>query len=95
MGGPVRTPILWVPAGPQLCRRDRCLFTTLKGPRAKRVWVLDADLAAAFDRIDHAHLLAAIGAFPARDMVQRWLKGGVFENGEGSRRPRREPPRAA
>jgi RNA-directed DNA polymerase len=33
------------------------------------VWALDADLAAAFDRIDHAHLLTTIGAFPAREMI--------------------------
>ena len=29
--------------------------TTVYG-RAKRVWILDADLAAAFDKIDHDHL---------------------------------------
>jgi RNA-directed DNA polymerase len=27
--------------------------------------VLDADLTAAFDRIDHTHLLSALGGFPA------------------------------
>jgi RNA-directed DNA polymerase len=43
------------------------LFTTLRG-RAKRTWILDADLAAAFDRIGHDHLLAEIGSFPARDL---------------------------
>jgi len=37
--------------------------------RERRVWALDADLAAAFDRIDHDHLLAAIGSFPARDLI--------------------------
>ena len=37
------------------------IYTTCKGPQAKRLWVLDADLAAAFDRIDHAHLLGRIG----------------------------------
>ena len=29
------------------------IYNTCKGPRAKRVWALDADLAAAFDKIDH------------------------------------------
>jgi RNA-directed DNA polymerase len=33
---------------------------------AKRLWVLDADLAAAFDRIDHDRLIDAIGSFPGR-----------------------------
>jgi RNA-directed DNA polymerase len=58
------------------------LFTTLKG-KSKRVWILDADLSAAFDRIDHDRLLAAIGSFPARDMIAGWLKAGVFEAGKG------------
>jgi RNA-directed DNA polymerase len=31
------------------------IFTTCAGPMAKRAWALDADLAAAFDRIDHDH----------------------------------------
>ncbi|MFC8846746.1 MULTISPECIES: hypothetical protein [unclassified Micromonospora] len=30
---------------------------------------LDADLAAAFDRINHDHLLAALGTFPARARI--------------------------
>jgi RNA-directed DNA polymerase len=47
------------------------------------MWVLDADLAAAFDRIDHAHLLAAIGAFPGRGMIAGWLRAGVFELDKG------------
>jgi RNA-directed DNA polymerase len=41
--------------------------------------VLDADLSAAFDRIDHDHLLAALGTFPARGLVGQWLKAGVVE----------------
>src|SRR5499425_2340709 len=58
------------------------LFQTLCG-KAKRVWILDADLAGAFDNIDHEHLLATIGDFPARRMVAGWLKAGVFEVGVG------------
>jgi RNA-directed DNA polymerase len=61
----------------------QAIFTTSKGPRAKRVWALDADLAAAFDRIDHDRLLEALGSFPARDMIRDWLKAGVFEAGKG------------
>ena len=38
-------------------------------------------MAAAFDRIDHDHLLAQLGTFPARDMVWQWLKAGVVERG--------------
>jgi RNA-directed DNA polymerase len=56
------------------------LFTTLKG-RSKRTWIVDADLSAAFDRIDHSRLLGALGSFPARDMIAGWLKAGVIEDG--------------
>jgi RNA-directed DNA polymerase len=56
------------------------LFTTLKG-KSKRAWIVDADLSAAFDRIDHSRLLAALGSFPARDMIAGWLKAGVIEDG--------------
>ncbi len=58
------------------------LFNTLRGKSA-RVWILDADLAGAFDNIDHKHLLNTIGDFPARGLVARWLKAGIFEVGEG------------
>ena len=33
------------------------IYNVCAGPAAKRMWALDADLAAAFDRIDHSHLL--------------------------------------
>jgi len=59
------------------------IFTTCAGPLARRLWALDADLAAAFDRIDHDHLLASLGSFPARDLIRGWLKAGVFEAGKG------------
>ena len=59
------------------------IYNVCKGPTAKRVWALDADLAAAFDKIDHGHLLAALGPFPARDLIRGWLKAGVFEAGKG------------
>ncbi len=58
------------------------LFNTLCG-KSKRVWILDADLAGAFDNIDHEHLLTTIGDFPGRRMVVGWLKAGTFEVGRG------------
>jgi RNA-directed DNA polymerase len=39
------------------------LFTTLKGG-SRRVWIVDADLSAAFDNIDHARLVGMLGSFP-------------------------------
>jgi len=58
------------------------LFNTLHG-KSRRVWILDADLAGAFDKISHEHLLGMLGGFPARDMIAGWLKAGIFEAGKG------------
>ncbi len=57
------------------------IYQFAKGKSPKRRWVLDADLAAAFDRIDHSHILRQLGSFPARGMVKQWLKAGVVEDG--------------
>lgn len=57
------------------------IYSTLNGKNPQRVWILDADLTAAFDRIDHRHLLTSLGTFPARELVQRWLKAGVVDQG--------------
>ncbi|WP_348534425.1 reverse transcriptase N-terminal domain-containing protein [Kitasatospora sp. GP82] len=57
------------------------IHTTASRPDAKRLWVLDADLQEAFDRLSHDHILACLGTFPARGMVRRWLEAGVIEDG--------------
>jgi RNA-directed DNA polymerase len=69
---------------PGRCCQDAAgaLYSALKG-KARRVWILDADLTAAFDKISHSFLLRQIGTFPARDMIAGWLKAGVFEAGKG------------
>jgi RNA-directed DNA polymerase len=59
----------------------QAIFEVVKGKSPKRLWVLDADLAGAFDRISHNHILAMLGTFPARGMVAQWLKAGVVEAG--------------
>ncbi len=69
------------------------IFHVARGPNPSRTWILDADLAAAFDRIDHSHILDQLGSFPAREQVRAWLKAGVVEDGRLSRRWR-ELPRA-
>ena len=57
------------------------IYSTLNGPNPQRVWILDADLTAAFDRIDHHRLLTSLGTFPARDRIEQWLTAGVVEDG--------------
>ncbi len=56
------------------------IFNTVHGHNPQRRWILDADLAAAFDRLDHEHIVSQIGTFPARGLVQRWLRAGVVEH---------------
>ena len=57
------------------------IHTIASGKLAKRLWALDADLQAAFDRLGHDHILASLGTFPARGLVRRWMKAGVIEDG--------------
>jgi RNA-directed DNA polymerase len=61
------------------------IYQLAKGKSPRRLWVLDADLAGAFDRIGHDHLMRMLGSFPARGMIRQWLKAGVVENGRLSR----------
>ena len=55
------------------------IYWTLNGKHTRRQWILDADLKAAFDKIDHSRLLRQLEGFPARDLIRQWLKAGVVE----------------
>jgi RNA-directed DNA polymerase len=70
---------------PGRCCQDaiEAIYDTCKGRGARRVWVLDADLASAFDKLDHSHLMTMLGSFPARELIRAWLRAGVFEPGKG------------
>ena len=57
------------------------IHTTASRTDAQRRWVLDADLAAAFDHLDHDHICESLGTFPAVGLVRQWLKAGVIEDG--------------
>ena len=59
----------------------QAIFVTARGETCRRQWVLDADLAAAFDQLDHDYLLGQLGLFPARERVRGWLTAGVVERG--------------
>lgn len=51
--------------------------------RYQTKWVLDADIAKCFDRIDHEQLLNKIQTFPAlRRQLRAWLRAGVVDHGE-------------
>ena len=57
------------------------VFQTASGKGATRLWCLDFDLEAAFDHIDHDHLLSLLAGFPGLGLVRKWLKAGVAGNG--------------
>ena len=61
------------------------VHTTASRADAKRRWVLDADLAAAFDHLNHDHICESLGTFPARGLVRQWLEAGVVEDGRFAR----------
>lgn len=44
-------------------------------------YVVDADIAGAFDNIGHDYLLSAIADFPAKALVKQWLKAGYIDMG--------------
>ena len=52
-GRPGRAEVLRVPAGPRLPDAIQAIYEVVKGPGPRRLWILDADLAGAFDRIAH------------------------------------------
>src|SRR5512132_1327834 len=58
------------------------IFKAACGQKARKLWALDADLTAAFDRIDHNHLLTMLDGFPGKGMIRAWLEAGVVEKGQ-------------
>jgi RNA-directed DNA polymerase len=65
------------------CQDAAEVLHTVLDSRSTRTWILDADLTAAFDKISHSYLLTALGSFPARDMIRKWLRAGMFEADKG------------
>lgn len=49
----------------------------------KAKYVLDADIAKCFDRIDHTALLTKLATFPTlRRVIQAWLKAGIMDGNQ-------------
>lgn len=61
--------------------RTRSRPSSRSGVNAKRLWWLDADLVAAFDRVDHNHIMSMLGSFPGNGLIRQWLAAGVIEAG--------------
>ncbi|OLB45872.1 MAG: group II intron reverse transcriptase/maturase [Ktedonobacter sp. 13_2_20CM_53_11] len=65
-------------------RPGRCTHDAIEAIRfsirLQDKYVLDADLAKCFDRINHQELLTKLATFPAlRRVIKSWLKAGVME----------------
>lgn len=50
-------------------------------PHRRKKWIVDADIKGCFDNINHDFLIKTIGNFPARKLIEQWLKSGIMEKG--------------
>lgn len=50
-------------------------------PRYNKSWALKVDIKGFFDNISHEFVMKAVGNFPARKLIQQWLKAGYMEDG--------------
>jgi RNA-directed DNA polymerase len=62
------------------CQDALSRIYTIAAPK-KKVWILDADIAGAFDNINQEYLLSVIKGFPGKELIQQWLKAGYVEYG--------------
>lgn len=48
-------------------------------PNRNKKWAVDADIKGCFDNISHKFLIGRIGGFPAKKLIQQWLKAGYVD----------------
>src|SRR3989440_8908296 len=60
-------------------------------PNRRKKWVVDADIAGAFDNISQEFILKAIGDVPGRALIKEWLKAGYLEDGKYHETPTGTP----
>ncbi|MGG0454247.1 group II intron reverse transcriptase/maturase [Priestia megaterium] len=48
--------------------------------RSKKKWIFEGDFRGCFDNLDHQYILKQIEDFPAKDIIQKWLKAGFIDN---------------
>ncbi|NER01396.1 MAG: DNA polymerase [Okeania sp. SIO3C4] len=66
-----------------VCSLTRPIGAIFNAIRQKDKYVLDADIAKCFDRIDHEQLLRKLNTYPTlRRQIRAWLKAGVMDGKE-------------
>lgn len=48
--------------------------------RKGRFWIFEGDFKSCFDTFDHDWILNQLGNFPAKNIIQKWLKVGCLHN---------------
>lgn len=48
--------------------------------KGKRPWVFEGDFKSCFDTLSHDWILRQLGNFPARNLINKWLKAGYLYN---------------
>lgn len=49
--------------------------------KKSKLWIVDADISGCFDNIGHSHLLERLNHFPAKTIIEKWLKAGILTDG--------------
>ena len=63
------------------CHDALAKIFALAAPHRRKQWIVDADIAGAFDHIDHDFLLQTIGTVPGTGLIKQWLKAGYIDKG--------------
>ena len=46
----------------------------------KKRWIFEGDFKGCFNNLNHDYIIKQLGDFPAKEMVQQWLKAGFVDN---------------
>jgi RNA-directed DNA polymerase len=49
-------------------------------PKTKKKWIFEGDFKGCFDNLKHDYILKKMVKFPARKLVEKWLKAGFIDN---------------
>ncbi|MED2737083.1 group II intron reverse transcriptase/maturase [Bacillus toyonensis] len=50
------------------------------GVKSKKKWIFEGDFKGCFDNLDHNFIMERIREFPAKKVIEKWLKAGFVDN---------------